>query len=152
YRPVVSHAKESSTGRISCDILLIEEAGGPLQNVDKRLGALLTALRMALRIRWEIVRPFVVESDVRMLARMNARKLRFDLQTCFNNIFIEAEFRGHFLPSDVCSAFEIEADKKKFVRMIEQWDTLLQKIWKSIGFSDVKETYGEVSTQPFSDE
>jgi hypothetical protein len=152
YRPVISHAKELAPDRISCEILLIEEVGGPLQNVDKRLGALLTALRMALRIRWEIVRPFVVESNVGILARINARKLRFDLQTCFNNIFIEAEFRGNFSPSDVWSAFETEADKNKFEKMIREWDGLYQKIWKGIGFGDVRETYSEVSTEPFSDE
>jgi hypothetical protein len=152
YRPVISYAKELYTGRISCEILLIEEVGGPLQNVDKRLGALLTALRMAIRIRWEIVRPFVVKSNVRILSDINARKLRFDLQTCFNNIFIEAEFRGNFSPSDVWAAFETDADKNKFENMIKDWDKLYQKIWKSIGFSHVRETYGEVSAQAFSNE
>jgi hypothetical protein len=38
YRPVISHAKELSAGQIDCEILLIEEVGGPLQNVDNRLG------------------------------------------------------------------------------------------------------------------
>jgi hypothetical protein len=151
YRPVISRAKELSPGRISSEILLIEEVGGPLQNVDKRLGALLTALRMALRIRWEIVRPFVVESSVRILAH-NARKLRFDLQTCFNNIFIEAEFRGNFSQGDVWSAFETDVDKNKIEKMIKEWDGSYQKIWKGIGFGDVRETYSEVSAEPFSDE
>jgi len=99
YRPVISHVKELSADRISCEILLIDEVGGPLQNVDRRLGALLTAIKMALRIRWEIVRPFVLGSNVRLLARISAKKLRSDLQTCFNNIFVEAEFRGSFSPS-----------------------------------------------------
>src|ERR1700730_11018994 len=45
YRPVISYAKELSADRISCEMLLIEEVGGPLQNVDKRLGALLTSIR-----------------------------------------------------------------------------------------------------------
>jgi hypothetical protein len=78
---------------------------------------------------------------------VNARKLRFDLQTCFNNIFIEAEFRGNFSPSDVWSAFEADVDKKKFEEMIGEWDGLYQKIWKSLGFSNVRETYGEVSAR-----
>src|SRR6267378_3717423 len=52
YRPVINYAKELSVDVISCEILLIEEVGGPLQNVDKRLGALLTSIRMAVRIRW----------------------------------------------------------------------------------------------------
>ena len=151
YRPVISRARELSPGQISCEILLIKEVGGPLQNVDRRLGALLTALRMALRIRWEIVRPFVVESDVRVLAH-NAQKLRFDLQTCFNNIFIEAEFRGNFQEGDVWSAFETKAEKDKIERMIREWKGVYQKIWKGIGFGDVRETYSEVSAEPFSNE
>jgi hypothetical protein len=40
YRPVISHAEEVSTGHIDCEILLIEEVGGQLINVDKSLGAL----------------------------------------------------------------------------------------------------------------
>jgi hypothetical protein len=36
--------------------------------------------------------------------------------------------------------------------MIREWDGLYQKIWKGIGFGDVRETYSEVSAEPFSDE
>jgi len=149
YRPVICHAKELSTDRIRCEILLIEEVGGPLQNVDKRLAALLTSIRMAVRIRWEIIRPFVLESNVRILAG-NARKLRVDLQTCFNNIFIEAEFRGNFSPTDVWSAFESTTDKRKILSMIEEWSQIYAEIWRSIGFTDLKETFSEVSDQPFA--
>jgi len=104
YRPIVNRVRALTKDRISCEILLIEEVGGQLQNVDRPLGALLTGTRMAVRIRWEIIRPFA--ANVRRLARLNARKLRFDLQTCFNNIFLEAEFRGNFSPEDVVNAFE----------------------------------------------
>jgi hypothetical protein len=83
---------------------------------------------MAVRIRWEIVRPFVLESNLRILAA-NARKLRFDLQTCFNNVFIEAEFRGNFSPNDVWRAFETSADKSKIQTMIEKWGPTYAKIW-----------------------
>src|SRR4029077_9879752 len=95
-------AKELSTGEIGFEILLIEEVGGQLQNVDKSLGVLLTCIRMAVRIRWEIIRPFV--SNLQMLAVVDPWKLRFDLQTCFNNIFMEAEFRGNYSPADVWTA------------------------------------------------
>ena len=92
YRPVINRVKALTNNRISCEVLLIEDVGGQLQNVDKPLGALLTSIRMAVRIRWEIIRPFA--SNVRRLAQLDARKLRFDLQTCFNNIFLEADFGG----------------------------------------------------------
>ena len=107
YRPAISHAKEVAAETINIEILLIEEVGEPLQNVDKDLGVLLTTLRMALRIRWEIVRPFT--SRVAALSRLDPRKLRFDLQTCLNNIFSEAEFRGTFSPADIWTAFENSA-------------------------------------------
>jgi hypothetical protein len=152
YRPIISHAKELSTSRIGCQILLIEEVGGPLQNVDRRLGALLTAMRMALRIRWEIVRPFVLDSNVRILAVVNARKLRSDLQICLNNIFMEAEFRGNFSPIDVWGAFESTADRDKIEAMIRGWEELYPKIWRSLGFPNVSETFNEVCAHPFSDE
>jgi hypothetical protein len=149
YRPVINHAKELTKGRICCEILLIEEVSGPLQNVDKQLGALLTSIRMAVRIRWEIVRPFA--SDVRTLAQLNARKLRFDLQTCFNNVFGEAEFRGYFSPEDVLNAFESAADKAKILAIINEFNQTYPKIWQGIGFLDVTETFGKVSEKPMTD-
>jgi hypothetical protein len=151
YRPVISHAKELSANRILCNVLLIEEAGGPLQNVDRHLGALLTSIRMAVRIRWEVIRPFVLMSNIRVQAN-NPKKLRFDLQTCFNNIFIEAEFRGYFSEDDVWSAFESDADRSKIGAMIKDWTPLYAKIWQSLGFNDVTETFGEVSHQPFTED
>jgi hypothetical protein len=152
YRPVISSVTELPNGRISCEILLIDEVGGPLQNVDKHLGALLTAIRMALRIRWEIIRPFVLDSNVRLQASISAKNLRIDLQTCFNNIFIEAEFRGNFSERDVRSAFDLEGDKDKIEQMIHEWPELYAKIWRDLGFNDIKETFSDVSVEEFAEE
>jgi hypothetical protein len=151
YRPVISCAKELSADQIVCDVLLIEEVGGPLQNVDKNLGSLLTSIRMAVRIRWEIIRPFVLSSNIQLLAR-NPKKLRFDLQTCFNNIFMEAEFRGNFSEGDVWGAFESSTDRSKIDAMIKDWNPLYANIWRSLGFKDVTETFGAVSDQAFTNE
>jgi hypothetical protein len=74
------------------------------------------------------------------------------LQTCFNNIFIEGEFRGIYSPADVWDAFESSADQSKILDMIEKFDKTYRKIWKGLGFADVTETFGEVSNQPFSDQ
>jgi hypothetical protein len=148
YRPIISLARELTNDRIRCQIALTEEVGGQLQNVDNRLGALLTSIRLAVRIRWEIVRPFA--SNVRAQARVDARKLRFDLQTCFNNVFLEAEFRGYFSEKDILNAFERDEDKKKVLRIMEKWKTTYPKIWRGIGFLDVTETFGEVSEQPMT--
>jgi hypothetical protein len=149
-RPAISHAREQYTGAINCEVLLIEEVEGPLQNVDKKVGALLTAIRVAIRIRWEVVRPF--SSKVRILASDDARKLRIDLQTCFNNIFSEAEFRGCYSLSDVWEAFEDQSVQSAFLKINNDFLDLYPKIWRSIGFADEKETFGEVSSQPFSEE
>jgi hypothetical protein len=150
YRPVIYRAKELSQDSIGCEVLLIEEAGGQLQNVDKSLGALLTSIRIGVRIRWEIVRPFV--SNLRWLAKNNAHKLRFDLQTCFNNIFLEAEFRGIYNEQDVLNAFESGSrDKQKISEIMEKWKEIYPEIWQSIGFPNVNETFGHTSDQPFVD-
>ena len=143
YRPVIVRVKELTKGRIGCEIMFIEDAGGQLQNVDKVLGALLTSIRSAVRIRWEIVRPFV--SSVRTEAKISSSKLRFDLQTCFNNVFLEAEFRGHFAPKDLVNAFERPADKAKVLAIMAEFERNLSRnlasywffrcdgdIWKSI--------------------
>ena len=70
YRPILSSAKEVTNEQIDCDFMFVEEAGGQLQNISKSSEALLTAIRMAVRIRWEIVRPFLITSDVRTQARL----------------------------------------------------------------------------------
>ena len=148
YRPILSRARDITRDQIDCEIMLVEDVGGQLQNIDKPLGALLTAIRMAVRIRWEIVRPF--SSNVRKLARLNSRKLRFDLQTCFNNIFLEAEFRGNFSPGDLLDAFEA-ADEEKMLDIIDKWNKTYPKIWQGMGFLDVTETFGEVSKEPMTE-
>jgi hypothetical protein len=147
YRPVFSRAKDITKDQIDCEIMLVEDVGGQLQNIDKPLGALLTALKMSVRIRWEIIRPF--SSNVQILARLNSQKLRYDLQTCFNNIFLEAEFRGNFSPGDLLDAFE-GADKEKLLDLVDGWKETYPKIWRGLGFSDVMETFGEVSKEPMS--
>jgi hypothetical protein len=149
YRPGISYAREVSIQTIECEILLIEEVGGQLQNVDKNLGALLTSIRMAVRIRWEIVRPF--SSNIRPLSRDPA-KLRSDLQTCLNNIFSEAEFRGTYSSADLVTAFESEEDMTKIEKIIDDSGSIFEKLWRGIGFTNTKQTFGEVSTKPFSPE
>jgi len=149
YRPVINRVKALTKNRIRCEVLLIEDVGGQLQNVDKPLGALLTSIRMAVRIRWEIIRPFA--SNVRRLAQLDAKKLRFDLQTCFNNIFLEAEFRGYFSPEDVMNAFESD-EQDRIITMTDRFYKICPDIWKGIGFSNATETFGEVSDQPVTED
>ena len=149
YRTAISHAKEVAHGVVNCEIMLIEEVGGPLQNVNRDIGVLLITIRMAARIRWEIVRPFA--SKVRYLAKIDPRKLRFDLQTCLNNIFSEVEFRGSYSPADVWTAFESEEDKAQMLEMIANSKGVFETIWRSVGFSDVSDTFGEVAPQPFDE-
>jgi hypothetical protein len=149
YRPILSSAREVSKDQIDCDVMFVEEAGGKLQNIPKPSEALLTAIRMAVRIRWEIVRPFA--SDVRMLAGIDPHKLREDLQTCFNNVFLEAGYRGNFSKKDLLDAFE-GRDKEKLLDIMEKGDETYPKIWSGIGFKDMKETFGEVSKGPMTPE
>lgn len=148
YRPVINHAKQVSSDLVSCEILLTEDAGGPLQNVDRNLGVLLTTMRMAVRIRWEIVKPFTSRID--NLATENPKKLRSDLQTCLNNIFSEAEFRGTYSSSDVTVAFDKDEEKTTMRQIINASEKTFQRLWRSIGFDNMSETFGKVSASPFS--
>lgn len=149
YRPVVGHAKEISPDVVRCEVFLVEEVGGPLQNVDKNIGVLLVTIRMGTRIRWEIVRPFA--SRVRDLARIDPRKLRADLQTCLNNIFSEAEFRGSYSPADVWTVFDKDDEKARMLDMISTSKAVFDDLWRGIGFEDVSDTFGDVSTEPFGE-
>ena len=151
YRPIISWAKETTEDQIDCNVIFVEEASGQLQNVPKRMEVLLTAIRMAIRIRWEIIRPFVYDSTVRILARSNPHKLRSDLQISLNNIFLEAEFRGKFSKEDLLNAFEA-TDQKAILDIYDKWNESYPKIWRGIGFSDVNENFGEVSEGPMRDE
>jgi hypothetical protein len=151
YRPILTSAKEVTNEQIDCDFMFVEEAGGQLQNIPKPSEALLTAIRMAVRIRWEIVRPFLITSDVRTQARLDSRKLRSDLQTCFNNVFLEAGFRKNFSKADLVDAFEAP-DRERLLNIMEKWDETYPKIWSGIGFADMKETFGEVSAERMNEE
>jgi TIR domain len=147
YRPILSTAKQVTEDEIECDIMFVEEAGGHLQNIPKSSEALLTAIRMATRIRWEIVRPFA--PNVRCLARADARQLRVDLQTCLNNVFLEAGFRGNFSTTDLLNAFD-DSDKDKLLDIVEKWNDTYPKIWRGIGFTDTRETFGEAPDGPMT--
>jgi hypothetical protein len=63
---------------------------------------------------------------------------------------MEAEFRGYFSERDVLNAFESDADKRKILDIMTKWKKTYPKIWQGIGFSDVTETFGEVSDQPMT--
>jgi hypothetical protein len=151
YRPIISCAKEDTEDKIVCNVMFVEEVSGQLQNIPKRVEVLLTAIRMAMRIRWEIVRPFVYDSTARIQARSNPHKLRSDLQIGLNNIFLEAEFRGKFSKEDLLSAFET-TDQKAILDIYDKWNESYPKIWRGIGFSDVNENFGEVSGGPMREE
>ena len=147
YRPSINCAKEIAQEQIECKVIFVEESGGQLQNVPKRVEVLITAIRMAIRIRWEIIRPFIYDSNVRTLARVDAHKLRSDLQICLNNIFLEAEFRGRFSKEDLLNAFDAP-DQKTLLDLYDKWDESYPKIWRGIGFSDMEEKFRQVSDKP----
>jgi hypothetical protein len=149
YRPILSRVKEKTKDQIDCDVMFVEASGGQLQNIRKPAEALLTAIRMAVRIRWEIVRPFA--SDVRTQARLNPRRLRTNLKTCFNNVFLEAGFRENFSEQDLVDAFDAP-DKERLLNIMEKWKETCQKFWRGLGFADMKETFGEVSAEGMTDE
>jgi TIR domain len=149
YRPILSRVKEKTVDYIDCDVMFVEESGGQLQNIRKPVDALLTAIRMAVRIRWEIIRPFA--SDIRTQARLDPRKLRSDLQTCFNNIFLEAGFRGNFSKKDLADAFDAP-DKKRLLNIMDEWEEACPTFWRGIGFTDMKETFGKVSAERMTEE
>jgi hypothetical protein len=151
YRPIISWAKEVNGDKIDCNVMFVEEVSGQLQNIPKRVEVLLTAIRIAIRIRWEIIRPFVYDSTVRIQARSDPHKLRSDLQICLNNIFLEAEFRGRFSKEELLNAFET-TDQKAILDMHDKWNESYPKIWRGIGFSDVNENFGEVSGEPMREE
>lgn len=113
--------------------MFVEEVSGQLQNVPKRVEVLLTAIRMAIRIRWKIIRPFVYDSTVRIQARSNPHKLRSDLQICLNNIFLEAEFRGKFSKEDLLHAFDA-TDQKAIIDIYDKWNESYSKIGVVLAF------------------
>jgi hypothetical protein len=80
-------------------------------------------------------------------------KLRGDLQTCFNNVFLEAGYRGNFSKGDLLDAFEGQ-DREKLEDIMKRWDGTYPKIWSGIGFKDMKEemTFEEVSEEPMTPE
>jgi hypothetical protein len=81
-----------------------------------------------------------------MLAQVDPRKLRIDLQTCFKNIFLEAGFRGKFSKRDLPDAFE-GGDRKKLAEIMKSWEETYP-----IGIQNMRDTFGDVFDGPFSPE
>jgi TIR domain len=148
YRPVFLRVSDFDVSQLEAEMLLVEDVGGQLQNVDRTLAALLTAIRLAIRIRWEIIKPFFGKTAA--LAKFDAEKLRFDLQTCLNNVFQEAEFRGLYSERDIYESFEKPEDKQWIEKIAEDFKPVYRSIWKSIGFPDTDHTFGKISAAPFS--
>ena len=44
------------------------------------------------------------------------------------------------------------ADKERLLNIIEKWEETCPKFWRGIGFTDMKETFGEVSAARMTDE
>jgi hypothetical protein len=72
-----------------------------------------------------------------------------DLQTCLNNVFLEAGFRGNFSTTDLLNAFD-DSDKDKLLDIVEKWNDTYPKIWRGIGFTDTRETFGEAPDGPMT--
>jgi hypothetical protein len=106
YRAVLDQAYTTPAGSLECILLLVEDVGGPTIGLDEGATALLASLRMAIRLRLEVVCYYDTELD-RLLLQPGT--LRIGLSTALHNIFTEAEFRFLYRGENLNEAFDPRA-------------------------------------------
>jgi tetratricopeptide (TPR) repeat protein len=141
WRPVLYRVDEERARELNAEILTVEDVGGQLQNVDIRLRSLLASIRLAVRMRYEIINPFA--RNIKELSQ-DSYTLRKDIQTCLNNIFIEAEFRQTYKPEDLIDSFE-GSERIEIRSMIDDSRSAIRRLWSSLGFESSPVSFDEVS-------
>lgn len=129
-RPVV-HAMESSRTETTFELTFVEEiCSAPIHRIPSQTLALLTAVRMNNRIRWEIIERF-----------SNAPWTPDDIDACanvFSRIEREVASFGQWDLSLLCNSFDPES-RAEVERIVGRWRQL-----RSAGMSDRAHMTGEL--------
>lgn len=118
YRFTFNHARQTAEGRFVCEFIVSEDVSGPARGMPASLLSLMTSIRMAVRLRYEIIerhKPLVDLSTERRSAHLhNARTTLF-------NVLAEAETRGSVEEQDLIQAFEEPEERTRIRSFIHRW-------------------------------
>ncbi|MBV8839759.1 MAG: toll/interleukin-1 receptor domain-containing protein [Alphaproteobacteria bacterium] len=136
-RLLLYQARSQADDIFSCEFLVVNEVGGPSVGVSRDLLALLTAVRMAFRFRYEFVRRFKAQ-PLSTLPRDARRVVADEIHQAVANLMTESESRGHVTKEDFLDAFE-EAERTRLDLILGYWTVLHAELNRALGYSPLSE-------------
>ena len=133
FRLLPYQAWNRDDGSFCCEFLVLDEVGGPALGVSTQLLALVTSIRLALRLRYEFLRQF--SGDVATLSRAERQRWINDIPRILHNLTIESEARGNLMLDDLVSAGFDDYEAVRLRRLIGHWQTARQHLYRSLGLA-----------------
>lgn len=121
YRATVHRVDRVREGPVISEIILAEDVGGQYENAPSEIKAMLTAINMATRFRYEVIARYAgrltdeCSRFARRVARSGAKHVREDIRSLFFNIEKEALSRG-LLDEDAIVGMFYKVEDKSFIR------------------------------------
>ncbi len=151
FRPVLHSVDKLPSGAFECEVLLVPDVGGQWQNVPDQVAALLTAIRVTIRFRHEVIEPFSGQIE-QLKRRYGPLETRDRLRMAFYSILKEAESRGLLDRQLISGAFEASDERATIDSMFDQWISIKQRVFNAIGMSPSDEVWTEFTDEPIGDD
>jgi hypothetical protein len=123
YRPILYRMDNLADGSRVFKLLFCDEVSWQMSEIPKPIGILSTALRMAVRFRYEVLMKF--RGRVAAMRRRRGNKDGMvELQQALTNIEMEALSRGITDEKQLLSIFDKEDEKREIETMFEKWRSM----------------------------
>jgi hypothetical protein len=144
YRPILRRIHQNQYAGLECSLLFVRDVGGQVQNMPAYMNALATAIRVSVRLRYEVFLDFVENREY-----WEAKEIRERIRTPMAELLTEAEARG--LTGDVLfDAFD-SAERRWFKRIRKQYRAHETPLFQIIGISR-RNLYSSLPDTPLSNE
>lgn len=120
YRPMLYRLDTLADGSRIAKILFIEDVSWNVSQIPRRQGFLSTALVMAVRFRYEVLKQF----ENMFLSNRNQEesdRQKSELLQAISNIEIEATSRGLLNEKELINAFKCNGEKQQINKMYDEW-------------------------------
>jgi hypothetical protein len=131
YRPVLYRADTLADGSIRFKVLFYEDISWQFMNVPDSIETLVTALVMATRFRYEVLRPYLE----RLKILIDPGAIAQTCQEAIDQIGIieqESENRGLLNESRLLAVFDNESDRETILDMYRDWYVIRSELFADI--------------------
>lgn len=142
----LTQARDRPDGCYHCEFLIVDEVGGPASGLPPELFALLTAIRMGIRFRYEFIETWKQAERERSLRSGGLSKKKREewagkLRSVLSALLTEVDTRGSDLPRTLYSAFDSPEDLARLEEIMLLWESILPIILVGIGMGQREEVH-----------